>query len=138
MTEHRVPPLLRKILTTTLSGGATLTITLATRQNTVTAINLSILVGGIALLVEFLLEFETRLTEIEELVAARTEEMRRLVTDGFARVSHATELFDRLQKTPLANGVMIQLVDNITELGDHQPPSSVPSRAASCAGSPTC
>ncbi|WP_181799318.1 SCO2521 family protein [Kitasatospora acidiphila] len=38
-----------------------------------------------------------------------------------SQVSHATELFDRLQKTPLANGVMTQLVNNITELGDHQP-----------------
>ncbi|WP_035846553.1 phospholipase D-like domain-containing protein [Kitasatospora azatica] len=116
-----VPPLLRKILTTTLSGGATLTITLLSKQQTITSINLSVLVGGVALLIEFLLEFEARVASVEATVEARTKDMQRIVDEGFVRVGKATELFERLRKSQLGNGAMTQLVDNASGLGTDSP-----------------
>lgn len=70
--EHGISPLLRKIITTTVSGGTTLMITLLTRQSIVESVNLSVLVGGVALLVEFLLEFDARLVGVEEVLAEHT------------------------------------------------------------------
>jgi hypothetical protein len=107
---HRVPPLLRKILTTTLSGGTTMMITVLSKQELITSINLSVLVGGVALLIEFLMEFEGRLAALEA-----------SVRDGFAQVSDATRLFDRLRKSQLGTGVMTELVDNASGLGSESP-----------------
>ncbi|GAA1992526.1 DUF6879 family protein [Kitasatospora viridis] len=117
-----MPPLLRKILTTTVSGGTTLLITVLTKQELIPSVNLSVLVGSVALLVEFLVEFDARLTETEQAVAERTEQMRALVTEGFAQVNRATALYDQLQKAPLANGVMTQLAENLAGLGGEHPP----------------
>ncbi|MFE9424566.1 DUF6879 family protein [Kitasatospora sp. NPDC006697] len=115
-------PLIRKILTTSISGGGTLAITELTKQAWTTSVNLSVLVGGVVLLVEFLRDFEVRLAELEQGIAEHNERMHGLVEDGFARVNKATELYDRLRSTPLAGGEMTQLAENLAGLGGDQPP----------------
>ncbi len=118
---RQVPPLLRKILATTMSGGTTLLITVLSEQSLITSINLSVLVGGVALLVEFLLEFETRLTELEKALEAHSSGMRTLVESGFAQVSEATRLFNRMEKSRLGTGVVGDLVRNVSEIGEDGP-----------------
>lgn len=118
---RRIPPLLRKILTTTASGGTTLLITILAQQSLVASINLSLLVGGVALLVEFLVEFEERLDTVEKAQNFHAEAMRALVAREFAQISAATRLFDIMDKAPLGPE-LDQLVRNAAQIDERVPP----------------
>ena len=72
-----IPPLLRRILVTVLIGAPTYLITNSAQNNQLWAVGLSVFVGGVTLVVHFLVEVDARLDRLEEQQTARLDGVRR-------------------------------------------------------------
>ena len=112
----------RKAVVTVVAGGLTFLITHALNQPQATSITLSVLVGGIALMVRFLIEFEQRLAAVERQQAEGMADMRQLVGDAFSEISEATELFGLIEASALQTDLVTQLVRNSTQISPTSPP----------------
>jgi hypothetical protein len=113
---------LRTALLTVMSGGLTFLITNALDQPQAISIMLSILIGGIALMVRFLVDFENRLAAVERIEREGMEEMKRLVGDAFSEISEATALFGLIEASALQTDLVTQLVRNSTQISPTSPP----------------
>lgn len=126
----RVPPVLMKIMVTALVFVIAYVISnaLDQKQSDVWNLTVSVVIGGAALIVQYLVDFEQRLEQIEtsqaELIrdvknnlishhAALTE----LVDDRFARISEATELYSKVDRSVLRSDAVIKLARSATECG---------------------
>jgi hypothetical protein len=112
----------RKALLTVGLGGATFLITNALNQPQHVQITLSILIGGIALILRFLVDFENRLAAVEQLEKDGMTEMKHLVGDAFSQISEATELFGLIEASALQTDLVTQLVRNSTQISPTSPP----------------
>jgi hypothetical protein len=112
----------RKALVTVVLGGATFLITNALNQPQHVQITLSILIGGIALILRFLVDFENRLAAVEKLEKDGMTEMKQLVGDAFSEISEATELFGLIEASALQTDLVTQLVRNSTQISPTSPP----------------
>lgn len=112
----------RKALITIGLGGATFLITNALNQPQHVQITLSILIGGIALILRFLVDFENRLAAVEKLEKDGMTEMRAMVGDAFSEISEATELFGLIEASALQTDLVTQLVRNSTQIAPSSPP----------------
>jgi hypothetical protein len=112
----------RKILTTVGTGGVTFLITNALDQPQATSITLSVLIGGIALLIRFLADFEKRLAMLEKVENESILAMRRLVDDTFPQISEATALYRLIDLSALESGLVTDLVRNSARISDGVPP----------------
>ena len=121
MADHG-SSVLRTALLTILSGGVTFLITNALNQPQAISIMLSILIGGIALLVRFLVDFENRLAVVEKLEKDGMADMKKLVGDAFSEISEATELFGLIEASALQTDLVTQLVRNSTQISPNSPP----------------
>jgi hypothetical protein len=82
---------LRRVVLTTAAGGATYLVTNLANQNQIWAIALSVFIGGVTLVLQFLIEFERRLESVEV---------------AFAKVSEAAELFGLMESSALPTEVL--------------------------------
>jgi hypothetical protein len=112
----------RKIFLTLLTGGAAFLITNMSDQPLSWQLMMSLLIGGITLLVQFLNDFENRLEKVEERQEDHTIEMRSLIQDGFVRTNKATELFQAVEASALQTDAVIQLVRHSTQIAPASPP----------------
>jgi hypothetical protein len=112
----------RKALLTVGLGGLTFLITNALRLPTEAQIILSILIGGIALILRFLVDFENRLAAVEQLEKDGMTEMRALVGHAFTEISEATALFGLIEASALQTDLVTQLVRNSTQISPTSPP----------------
>jgi hypothetical protein len=112
----------RKALLTVVLGGATFLITNALNQPQHVQITLSILIGGIALILRFLVDFENRLAAVEKLEKDGMAEMHKLVGAAFSEISEATELFGLIEESALQTDLVTQLVRNSTQISPTSPP----------------
>jgi hypothetical protein len=112
----------RTVLFTAGSGVLTFLITNALQQTLAISVILSILIGGIALLVRFLVDFERRLAVVEGLARSGQVRMERLVGDAFAKINDATELFRSIEASALQTDLVTQLVRRSTEITPASPP----------------
>jgi len=112
----------RKALVTVVTGGLTFLITNALNQPQATSITLTILIGGIALMVRFLIEFEQRLAAVEQLEAEGMADMKQLVGAAFSEINEATELFGLIEASALQTDLVTQLVRNSTLISPTSPP----------------
>jgi hypothetical protein len=128
--DAEIPPssVLRTVFYTASSGALTFAITNALIQTLAISVILSILIGGIALLVRFLIDFERRLAMVEGVIRsgqdlARTgqDRMERLVGDAFAKINDATELFRSIEASALQTDLVIQLVRHSTGITQSSP-----------------
>jgi hypothetical protein len=97
--------ILRKVLITTVTGGLAYLITNTTEESQIWSITLSAFIGSVVLVIQFLIDFETRLGAVEEAHNRHTVTMERLVNDGFSKISEATELFGLIEASPLRTQV---------------------------------
>jgi hypothetical protein len=111
----------RTVFYTATSGVLTFVITNALEQSLATSVTLSILIGGIALLVRFLIDFERRLAVVEELARVGQDRMERLVGDAFAKINDATELFRSIEASALQTDLVTQLVRHSTGITQSSP-----------------
>src|SRR5690242_5660814 len=82
-------------------AGAAYLIARAFHQSAAIGVVLAVLIGGIGLLVRFLVEFENRLAAVEQLGRDGLADMRRLVGDAFSEISDATALFGLIEASAL-------------------------------------
>ncbi|MFI0897475.1 hypothetical protein [Streptomyces sp. NPDC020983] len=116
-----VPPVLFKTLLTALVGGATYLLTDATDQPEVWKLTSSIFLGGAALIIQYMTDFERRLTSVEHTIAAHNAEMRELVANGFARINEATELFGLVDRSALPPDGVSRLIRSASKVGTGSP-----------------
>jgi hypothetical protein len=102
--------ILRKVLVTTFTGGLAYLITDASQDELTWSISLSAFIGSVVLVIQFLIDFESRLGAVEEAHNRHAETMERLVNEGFTKISEATELFGLIEASPLGTEVVLQLV----------------------------
>lgn len=109
--------LLRKLMTTALAGGGTFMVTNLTNEPQSWALVLSLLIGGITLLVQFLVDLENRQRVVEEHVGSLERanvqvvaHLRQTLAKEIAKIGAATALYDRLERSPLTAGSIVKVV----------------------------
>jgi hypothetical protein len=119
--------LIRKILITALAGGGAFLVTNLTDQPQSWSLVLSLLIGGITLLVQFLVDLEIRQRSVEEHVDSlgRTQgqlasQLRLTLNREIAKISDATALYDRLERSGLEIGSLARLVHLVADLADER------------------
>jgi hypothetical protein len=122
-TQLREPSsVVRTALLTIASGGITFLVTNGLSQDTSTSIMLSILIGGIALLVRFLVDFEKRLLAVEKLERDGMIELNRLVRRAFGEISEATRIYQQVESSALSTDLVSELVRNSAGITPDSPP----------------
>jgi hypothetical protein len=106
----RVSAVLRKVFVTLLTGGVAYLITNLSNASQISVMTLSVFVGGVTLVVQFLAEFENRLQLVETAQVARFESVEQLVRDNFSKINEATELFGLVERSALRTELVTELV----------------------------
>ncbi|MCE7011035.1 hypothetical protein LWC34_50765 [Kibdelosporangium philippinense] len=101
---------LRKIIITSVIGGITFPLTNLLFDSLTAQFIAAVSVGAISLVVQFLIDFERRLAAVEQGQHGQTDDLRRAVDQGFAKVSAATQLFARLEEAELKTDAIARLV----------------------------
>ena len=112
----------RKIIVTILTGGAAFVITNLTAQPQIWALTVSVFIGGVTLVVQFLVDFDDRLEAVEIGNALHAERMEELLRKRFASINEATALFGLVERSPVRAEVVTELVRNSTRIGPDTPP----------------
>lgn len=117
--EEHSPNLLRKTLVTVAVAGATyfLTNVLNQDKNQVWQLTVSVVLGGAALIIQYLVDFEQRLNSMEQGLEKYHVEMRAEVENAFARISEATELFSEVDRSVLRSDGVARLARAYTHVG---------------------
>jgi hypothetical protein len=105
-----------------VAGGVTFLIAGVLDQPSNIRIVFALLVGGIALMVRFLVDFEERLAAVEQIEKDGMAEMKQLVGDAFSEISEATALYGLIEASALQTDLVIQLVRNSTQIAPTSPP----------------
>ncbi|SNY49042.1 DUF6879 family protein [Paractinoplanes atraurantiacus] len=116
------PGVLRTALATLATGGLTYVITNGLDQPQSVCLTLSVLIGGIVVIIRFLIEFEKRLAAVERLQKNGMDDMKKLVGDAFTEISEATALFGLIEASALQTDLVTQLVRNSTNISPDSPP----------------
>jgi hypothetical protein len=121
-TESDGSSVIRTAVLTVATGGVTFLITNGLNQPQSICIMLSILIGGIALMVRFLVDFEKRLAAVEQIEKDGMADMKKLVGDAFSEISEATALYGLIEASALQTDLVTQLVRNSTQISPTSPP----------------
>jgi hypothetical protein len=78
--------------------------------------------GSVALIVQFLIEFERRLAGVEDALGVAVNQIRETVRQGFARVNDATELVARMETGGVQTVALTNLVRHAAGISPHAPP----------------
>ncbi|GAA4999170.1 DUF6879 family protein [Streptomyces siamensis] len=129
----RIPPVLLKTLVTAIVATIAYVITnlIDQEQDKLWQIAVSVVIGGATLIVQYMIEFERRLTQVVggqrthaddvvDRLTAHHGEMQTLVDQKFADISEATELFCELDRSVLrSDGVprLARSATRVTSLG---------------------
>ena len=105
-----ISSVLRKVLITAITGGIAYGITTVAQQDPTWSVTLSVLIGGVALVIQFLIDFEGRLQHLETSLQVT-----------FHKVNAATELFKLLEESALQADVVTQLVRNAAQIKPNLP-----------------
>ncbi|WP_051799959.1 DUF6879 family protein [Catenuloplanes japonicus] len=114
--------LLRKVGTTTLTAGIAYVITSLVDKPNIAGFTLSVLIGGITLIVQFLNDFENRLQKVETHQRDHTQHVEDLVETRFHKLNEATELFRLVETSTMRPDEVTTLVRHSTLIGPTTPP----------------
>lgn len=112
----------RRLLVTCTGGALAYSLTKLADLELQWVLSITIFVAGVLLIAQLLIDFESRLTAVEEEESRATAEIRTLVESGFSKINEATELFGLVEASALRTDVVTQLVRNSTELEPSSPP----------------
>jgi hypothetical protein len=115
-----VPPILWKIIIPAASGGATYLASSLTHQPQEWALMLSAFVGGVILVVQFLIDFDRSLQDVEKRQAMHAQEMDDTVQNAFLRINAATANYSTIESSPVGPSIR-QLVESAIRLRDSCP-----------------
>ncbi len=114
--------LIRKIFISLLAGGLAYLITNTSEQPQIWVITVTLLIGSLTFVVQFMNDVEHRLESVEEKQEAHTVEIRSLVKDGFARMNKATALFNAVEASAVQTDAVTRLVQYSTQIEPDSPP----------------
>jgi hypothetical protein len=115
-----VPPILWKIIIPVASGGATYLASSLTHQPQEWALMLSAFVGGVILVVQFLIDFDRSLQDVEKRQAVHAQAMDDTVQNAFLRINAATADYSTIESSPVGPSIR-QLVESAIRLRDSCP-----------------
>jgi hypothetical protein len=110
-----VPPILWKMIIPAASGGTVYLITSLTHQPQEWALMLSAFIGGVTLVVQFLIDFDRSLRDVEKRLAVHTTTMDDTVRASFEKINSATATY-----SPVGPHLK-RLVEDVTGLKDSFP-----------------
>lgn len=114
--SSRTSHVIRKVILTLLTGGATYLVTDLSNQPQTWAVTWSLFIGGVTLVVQFLVDFESRLHLVELAQTQHLGTIEGLVEDKFSKINEATELFGSIEDSALRTDEVTQLVRHSTRL----------------------
>src|SRR5690606_20459596 len=88
-----------------------------TGQPEIVSLLLSVVFGGITLVVQFLMEFEHRLARVEAATTRHSSRVEDAVRTGFAKISDVTELFSLVEASAVHTDAVTQLIQRAAQLG---------------------
>lgn len=109
--------ILRRIAISLVVGAFGYFLTELTGQPEILSLLLSLVFGGITLVVQFLMEFEHRLARVEAATSRHSSRVEESVQVGFTKISDVTKLFSRLEASAVHTDVVTQLVQRAAQLG---------------------
>lgn len=112
----------RRVAVTLAIGTMTYLVTDFFEQPQILAIALSILLGSVTLIAQFLIEFEQRLASVEEAGQDRAQRMEALVWRAFARINEATELLGLVETSKMDTEVFVQFLRHATRITPESSP----------------
>jgi len=96
--------------------------------STATGIAVALFIGGIAFITQFLIDLATRIEsgaqamrKLEASFSEHTETTHQMITDKFAKINDATELFGLVEASALKTDAMTQLVKHSTTVAKGAP-----------------
>jgi hypothetical protein len=98
---------LRKVLTSLVIGAVAYGITNLTNQQPIWSITLSVFIAGVVLVVQFLIDFETR-------VERQSDAVRALVERRFSEIHRVSELHGLIEESVLRTDVVTEFLHNAT------------------------
>ncbi|SMC51593.1 DUF6879 family protein [Kibdelosporangium aridum] len=107
---------LRKITVTSVIGGITFPLTNFLFDSLTAQLIGAVSVGAVTLVVQFLMDFERRLGSVEDSQSEQTEDIRRALDEGFAKVSAATQLCAQLEAAGMRTEALGRLVAQAAEM----------------------
>jgi hypothetical protein len=112
----------RKVATTLALGGGTYLITNTYEQPIIESLILSVFIGGVTLVAQFLFDFANRLDALEIGQRHHLAAVKDLVRNRFANISEATELFGRVESSAMGIDLVKQLAHHSANLDptEHQ------------------
>lgn len=114
--------ILRKVAVSFVVGGLAYSITELTGQPEIWSLTLSVFIGGVTLVVQFLIEFEARLASVESASERHSARVEQTVKAGYAKISDTTELFSLVDASPLRTEAVIELIRRATLIEPTVPP----------------
>jgi mannitol-specific phosphotransferase system IIBC component len=97
--SRRTSSVLRKVGFTAAAGGIALAVQVAANQDLVLSVVLSVVVGGVSLIVQSLLVLEQRLAELEYEQGRHAGRVEARLDATFSTVNEATQLFSLLEQS---------------------------------------
>jgi hypothetical protein len=85
-------------------------------------VTLSVLIGGVALIGQFLVDLEGRMRAVEVTQERYAGDIEQRVRDGFTKINDATELFGLVEASALRTDAVVQLVRHSTQIDPTVPP----------------
>lgn len=113
--ERAVPPILWKILIPVVSGGAVYLVSNLSHQPQEWSLLLSAFVGGVTLVIQFLVDFERILQDVQKGMAQHMAGLDDIVEKGFAKMNVATKTYSTIEASPVSAHIE-RLVNNVTGL----------------------
>ncbi|WP_051827829.1 hypothetical protein [Streptomyces bicolor] len=115
----RIPPVVLKILVTVAVGTVTYVISnlIDPSQQDLWQLALAVVIGGAALIVQYLVDFEQRLAGVEIGRREHERELTELVDRGFQRVGEVTELFSGLEQSGMNAEDVARLARSAAQVG---------------------
>lgn len=110
-----------KITVTLVIGGVAYLLSNLYDQPRIWGITLSAFIGGVTLIVQFLIDFDNRLQSLENCQIEHTARMEETVDAGFSKINEATELFGLVEASTLQTDVVTQLVRYCTHMNSGTP-----------------
>ncbi|AEV82588.1 hypothetical protein ACWT_1569 [Actinoplanes sp. SE50] len=115
--ERGVSEVVRKVGVALITGGVAFALTNLAHQDPILSVTLSVLIGGSALVVQFLVDFESRLREVQIGQRDQARQIRECVDERFRAISEATELYGLMEDSMVQTEVLSQLIRHSTRIG---------------------
>ncbi len=113
LTESSV---VRKVLATLTVGGGVYLVTNILHLSNEWSIVLPVFIGGVVLVVQFLVEFDNRMRAVALGQDRHFQTVENLITGTFESISEATELFGRVETSAMHTDLVKQLVRHTANL----------------------